>query len=110
MKRMVLALTGIALTASAMPAIAKDKVFVCTRWVDGVCTSTHRVHGAVPGYKVGYVFGPSYSYTTYADIPQPVVTHYSLDANDRYVYTDGYIYQVDPSSYAVTRVIDVEAP
>ena len=110
MKNALLALTGIALATTAVPAVAMDKAFVCTKWVDGLCTSTHRVHGTPPGYKVGYVFGPSYGYTTYSDIPQPVVSHYSLDADERYVYSDGYVYVVDPSSYAVTRVIDVVAP
>ena len=110
MKRAILALAGAALVVSAAPTIAKDKVFVCTKWEGGLCTSTHRVRGAAPGYKVGYVFGPSYSYTAVTDIPAPVVTQYKLAPDERYVYDDGYVYVVDPSSYAVTRVIDVVAP
>jgi hypothetical protein len=35
-----------------------------------------------------------------------VVTYYHLGTNERYVYSDGYIYVVDPSTYAITRVID----
>jgi hypothetical protein len=68
----------------------------------------HRVKGTPP-YKVGYVFGPNYSYTTMSDIPQPVVTYYKLGSNDRYVFNDGYVYVVDPTTYAVTRVIDTYA-
>jgi hypothetical protein len=111
MKKAFLALTGVAVAMSAAPTFAKDpKTFVCTKWENGVCTSTHRVRGTPPGYKVGYVFGPDYSYTTYANIPQQVVTHYKLDPAGRYVYTDGYVYVVDPATYAVSRVIDVMAP
>jgi hypothetical protein len=35
-----------------------------------------------------------------------VVTYYHLGTNERYVYSDGYIYVIDPTTYAVTRVID----
>ena len=34
--------------------------------------------------------------------------YYHLDPNDRYVYSNGYIYVVDPTTYAVTRVIDTD--
>jgi hypothetical protein len=109
MRTILLALSGaaVALTA-AIPADAKPKMYTCTKWRDGVCVSTHRVRGDAP-YKVGYVFGPSYSYTTLSDIPAPVVTYYKLDSNGRYVYSDGYVYVVDPTTYAVTRVLDVIA-
>ena len=36
----------------------------------------------------------------------PCVSRYHLSPNNRYVYTNGYIYQVDPTTYAVQRVID----
>lgn len=99
-----------ALSAAAVPfatsAIASPPVTgeVCTKYEHGVCTSTHKVRGS-PGYKVGYVFGPNYTYTSVSDLPQPMVVQYKLNPNERYVYSDGYIYVVDPSSYAVTRVI-----
>ena len=110
MRKTLLMLSGVAmaLTATA-PAVAKDKVYTCTKWRNGVCVSTHRVRGVAP-YKVGYVFGPDYSYTTYSDIPKPVVTYYKLDSNGRYVYSNGYVYVVDPTTYAVTRVLDVIRP
>jgi hypothetical protein len=106
MRTFVLALSAaaIALTAGG-PASAKT--YVCVKWDNGVCVSMHRVKGEQPApYAVGYVFGPKYSYTAVSDIPQPVVTYYKLGSTDRYVYSNGYLYEVDPSSYAVTKVID----
>ena len=106
MRKILLVLSGAAVALAVTPAAdAKTKTYVCTKWKDGVCVSTHRVKGTAP-YKVGYVFGPGYSYTTYTTLPQPVTTYYKLDSNGRYVYTDGYVYVVDPTTYAVTRVID----
>jgi hypothetical protein len=98
-----LAMTGAALTLSSAPASAKT--YVCTKWDSGVCVSQHRVKGRPP-YAVGYVFGPNYAYTTVNDIPQPVVSYYKLGTDKRYVYSDGYLYEVDPTTYAVTQVID----
>ncbi len=105
MRRVFLALSGAALALTFAPAGAKDKTYVCTRWHDGVCVTTHRVKGTAP-YAVGYAFGRTYAYTPYSDLPPPVVTYYHLDSNGRYVYTNGYVYVVDPTTYAVTRVID----
>ena len=59
-----------------------------------------------PARAVGYVYGPNYTYTALTDIPQPVVTYYKLGSNMRYVYDDGYLYEVDPTTYAITKVID----
>ena len=106
MRKILFALSGVAMLAVAAPTGAKEpKVYTCTKYKDGVCVSTHRVRGVAP-YKVGYVFGPSYSYSTYSTIPQEVVTYNKLDPSGRYVYTDGYVYVVDPATYAVTRVIN----
>ena len=105
MRRIILALSGAALALTFAPANAKDKTYVCTKWNNGVCVSTHRVKGTPP-YKVGYVFGQTYAYTPYSDVPQPVVTYYKLGTNERYVYSNGYVYVVDPATWAVTRVID----
>lgn len=106
MRKILLTLAGAAVALTAAPVEAKVKTYVCTKWHDGVCVSTHRVKGVAP-YKVGYVFGPNYTYTTVSDIPQPVVSYYKLDPSGRYVYSNGYVYVVDPTSYAVTRVIDI---
>lgn len=103
MRKVLLALTGAAIALT--PAATQAKTYVCTKWKDGVCLSTHRVKGHAP-YQVGYVFGPSYSYTTLSDIPQPVVTYYKLNSDQRYVYSNGYLYEVDPTTYAITKVID----
>jgi hypothetical protein len=105
MRKVVFAIStaAVALVVTAGPAPAKT--YVCTKWDSGVCVSTHRVKGTPP-YAVGYVFGPNYSYTTVSDIPQPVATYYKLGSDKRYVYADGYLYEVDPTTYAVTQVID----
>lgn len=57
-------------------------------------------------WATGYRFGPRYSYTAYDSLPQPYVTRYHLSPRYRYVYTDGYIYQVDPTTYAITRILN----
>jgi hypothetical protein len=103
MRNVILAFSAAAIAVTAAPASAKT--YVCTKWSDGVCVSTHRVKGTPP-YKVGYVYGPNYSYTTLTDIPQPVVSYYHLDSSGRYVYNDGYLYFVDPTTGAVTKVVD----
>jgi hypothetical protein len=103
MRTLLLAFSSAALILSSAPSTAKT--YVCTKWDNGICVSTHRVKGTPP-YATGYVFGPSYSYTTLSDIPQPVVTYYKLCSDMRYVYNDGYLYEVDPTTYAVTKVID----
>lgn len=103
MKTALLILSGAAFVASAAPVSAKT--YVCTKWHDGICVSAHRVKGKAP-YDVGYVFGPKYSYTTVTGLPRPVVTYYKLGTDSRYVYDNGYLYYVDPTTYAVTKVID----
>jgi hypothetical protein len=108
MRKVLLALSGaaVALTAAAAAADPPVTGHTCTKYKDGVCVETHKVRGN-PGYKVGYVFGPTYSYTPVASLPQPIVTQYSLSPDYRYVYNEGYIYVVDPNTYAVIRVIAV---
>ena len=105
MKKILLALSGAAIAAATTIPAAQAKTYVCTKWRDGICVSTHRVKGTPP-YKVGYAFGQTYAYTPYGTLPQPVVTYYKLNDSDRYVYSNGYVYVVDPTTYAVTRVID----
>lgn len=104
MRKLLLALSGVAVALAVTPADAKT--YVCTKWRDGICVSTHRVKGTPP-YDVGYVFGPTYSYSAFTTLPAPLVSYYHLDPNGRYVYSNGYIYVVDPATYAVTRVIDM---
>jgi hypothetical protein len=106
MKTALLTFMGAAVALTVAPAPLQAKTYVCTKWRSGVCVSTHRVKGVAP-YKVGYVFGPTYDYTTYSTLPAPLVSHYHLDSDGRYVYSNGYVYVVDPTTYAVTRVIDM---
>jgi len=105
MRKILLTLSGAAMAfavAPVAPASAeKVKTYVCTEWRGDVCTDTKRVK-----YKVGHVFGPTFGYTAIGDLPAPLVTRYELGPNYRYVYRDGYIFVIDPVTYAVTRVID----
>jgi hypothetical protein len=103
MKTALLVLSGAALALSANPVSAKT--YVCTKWNDGICVSAHRVKGTPP-YAVGYKFGPGYSYTTVGTLPGPLVSYYKLGPDSRYVYSNGYLYYVDPTTYAVTKVVD----
>ena len=105
MRKSLIVLPIAAVALYAAPASAKT--YVCVKWDNGVCVSMHRVKGEQPApYAAGYVFGPSYSYTTVTDLPQPVVTYYKLGSDMRYVYINGYLYEVDPTTHAVTKVID----
>lgn len=93
---------GIAAAAivSSAPADARHAhMYACTKYRHGHCVAVHR-------YKVGYVFGPRYRYTAYSALPQPYVTRYRLTPHYRYVYTNGYIYVIDPATYAVVRVLN----
>jgi DNA-binding beta-propeller fold protein YncE len=113
MTRLILALGAAAAVLSAAPADAKkhySNYIECSKVVNGACVKWHRLtRGAAAraAYNTGYVFGPTYAYTPFAVLPHDYVVHYSLDPNGRYVYSNGYIYVVDPATYAVTRVIDV---
>jgi hypothetical protein len=51
------------------------------------------------------VFGPTYTYTDVSSIPQTIVNEYGVTPSGRYIYSNGYLYEIDPSSYAVKRVI-----
>ena len=64
----------------------------------------HRAHKAK--WNKGYRFGRNYRYTSYNALPRTYVRQYNLSPRYRYVYQDGYIYQVDPTSYAVTRILE----
>ncbi len=86
MSKTILAVAAAAVAFAATPALARDHVTV---------------------YRVGYAFGPSYTYTEYNALPQPIVTRYHLRDNYRYVNENGYVYVVSPKSYRVVRVIHV---
>lgn len=87
MFKTLLAVGAAAVAITATPAIARHH------------------HDRITTYRVGYAFGPTYSYTDYATLPQPIVTRYHLRNNFRYVNENGYVYVVNPRTYRVVRVI-----
>jgi Ni/Co efflux regulator RcnB len=68
--------------------------------------SHHGRHSHHAQWSQGYRFGPGYSYTSYNSLPRAYARNHRLSSRYRYVYNDGYIYQVDPTTYAVRRVLD----
>jgi hypothetical protein len=108
--RKLFAIAALTVAATAVPAQAREysDVVRCVKVVDGRCNKWDRLtveQAAKAQWKMGYVFGPSYSYTAVNTIPQNYVSEYGLDPNGRYVYQDGYLYVVDPSTYAVNKII-----
>jgi hypothetical protein len=113
----LLALAGAAVVMTAVPAEARHharhaKAMVCTKYRHGRCVAAHGMamrpamvrHGT--RYRTGYVFGPNYGYTAYSALPQPYVTRYHLSPDYRYVYSGNTIYVVDPTTYAITRILN----
>src|SRR5579885_2126645 len=111
MSKIVLALvgTGLALSGASVDARDYSNTIACSGWRNGQCVAWNRLtRDQAAKVGVGTVFGPNYTY--YSDIkalPPSVVTQYNLTPENRYVATDGYVYVVDPHSYAVTKVITV---
>jgi hypothetical protein len=109
MRKTIFALAGAAVALSALPAGARtySNTIACSGWRNGECVAWNRLTAKqARDIKVGYVFGPNYSY--YADVntlPQTVVTQYHLAPTNKYVSADGYVFVVDPNTYAVTQVI-----
>ena len=57
-------------------------------------------------YNVGQRYDRSHGYRwTYAQIPTHLRSRYSFDRDDRYYYRNGYLYQVDPRTMLVERVV-----
>jgi hypothetical protein len=119
MTKVLLALGAAAVALGATPAMAdrhndngyRHYARACAKWRHGHCvrwdTHGYRVSSARHAmWRTGYRFGPRYSYTSYSAIPRVYVQRYDLNPRYRYVYRDNYIYQVDPTTYAVTRIID----
>ena len=112
MTKIFLALGAAAVAMSAVPAEAKHYTnhVRCSKWRHHRCVAWHRMtrmQARRAGYRVGYRFAPTYAYTDYSALPQPVVTRYHLRDNWRYVNQNGRIYVVSPTTYRVTRVIRV---
>ena len=102
-----IALTGISTSADAQ---YRHHGRDCARWRHGQCVRWMN-HGYMVStamhnrYRVGYRFGPDYSYTEYSAIPHTYVTRYHLSPDNRYVYTNNQVYVVDPTTYAITRIL-----
>ena len=57
-------------------------------------------------YQVGQRWNTNYGQSwTYNQIPNAWRDRYDLDANDRYYYRDGYLYQVDARTRLVEQVL-----
>jgi hypothetical protein len=112
MTKVLLTLGAAAVALSAVPAAAQHytRHTACDQWRHGRCVSWHRMtrrEARAAGYRVGYDFGPNYSYVDIGSLPQPVVTRYHLRPTFRYVNENGYVYVVNPNTYRVVRVISV---
>jgi hypothetical protein len=110
MTKAFLALGAAAVAFTAVPAEARHytNVTKCVKYRHGRCVAWKRLTRAQArraGYRVGYNFGPNYSYTELSALPQPIVTRYNLRPTFRYVNRDGYVYVVSPNTYRVVRVI-----
>lgn len=109
MMKALLACAALTATLSALPADARQysNTIACSGWRNGQCVAWNRLtRKQEREVAVGTVFGPDYSYyAPFSSIPEPVVTQYHLSPDYRYVTADGYVYVVDPHSYAVTQVI-----
>ncbi|WP_308517733.1 hypothetical protein [Sphingomonas flavescens] len=113
--KFVIATAAAAIAVAATPASARtySDVVRCVKVADGKCTKWDRLtteQAMKAQWKTGYVFGPTYTYTDFSTIPQNFVTEYGLDPSGRYVYQNGYIYVVDPTTYAVSKVIYTTNP
>ena len=97
------ALSGV-VSATTADARNRHNARMCTKWRNHHCVSYG--HGRHAQWSTGYRFGPRYGYTSYRTLPRVYVQRYDLSPNYRYVYRDNYIYQVDPRTYAITRIID----
>jgi hypothetical protein len=103
--KMLIGLAAVAaMGVSAAPAAAQHRGDQ-RNWNNDNQRGHHGNQGRRQRWSSGYRFGPSYSYTSYNSLPQTYVSRYHLSRRNRYVYNDGYIYEVDPTTYAVTRVI-----
>jgi hypothetical protein len=121
----LLALAAAAVAVTAAPADAKhwnkhNSRVVCAQWRHGQCV-TARNYGLNRAqfmhqrnqarrqarlFAMGQRVPRSYGYwTPYAQIPRNYVTQYDLNPNYRYINRGGYIYVVDPQTYAVQRII-----
>lgn len=111
MRNILLTGAGAAIIAAgfaAAPADAQRRYVttkVCTKWRGNHCAKSRNVRHHAARYRVGHRLGPRYAYTSYRALPRTYVVRYDLNPRYRYVYSDGYIYVVDPRTYAIERII-----
>ena len=108
MIKIMLAAGVAAVALTATPSDARKhytNMTTCAKWRHGQCVKWKRLTRR-QAYRMGYVFGPRYGYTSYNALPRTYVTRYHLAPRYRYVYQNGYIYQVDPTTYAVMRILN----
>lgn len=109
MTKTILILGAAAATFAGAMADARQysNTIACSGWRDGQCVAWNRLtKDQAAKVTVGTVFGPNYTYySPFSSIPQTVVTQYHLSPDYRYVSADGYVYVVDPHTYAVTQII-----
>ena len=96
------------LTIAAVSALALSAPAVAQRHDQHRGHNSSRMHRAShqQRFQVGHRFGPRYSYTSYSALPRTYVTRYSLSPRYRYVYNDGYIYVINPATWAVMRILN----
>ena len=108
MIKIMLAAGVAAVALTATPSDARKhytNITTCAKWRHGQCVKWKRLTRR-QAYRMGYVFGPRYGYTSYNALPRTYVTRYHLAPRYRYVYQNGYIYQVNPTTYAVMRILN----
>jgi hypothetical protein len=120
----LLALAAAAVVVTAAPADAKqynkhNSRVACAKWRHGQCVARSyglnraaQVHQRNFARQQARLFATgqrvprNYGYwTPYNQIPQTYVSQYDLNPNYRYINRGGYIYVVDPQTYAVRRII-----
>jgi hypothetical protein len=107
----VSAAAAVALSAAPADARPNKNKEVCTQWRHGQCVASHKVSQKAARrqarlFAMGQRVPRSYGYwTPYSQIPRTYVSQYDLNPNYRYINRGGYIYVVDPQTYAVQRVI-----
>ena len=112
----ILILAGVAALASTAPAIAKPKHanHQGNHASMGHCPPglAKKHNGCLPPgqakklYNAGQRLPYGYnSYTPYNQIPYDLRNRYDLDNDDRYIYRDDYLYQVDPTTRIVQQVL-----
>ena len=113
----LLLLAGAAVLASTSPALAKpDKghgnhnAYGSGRCPPGLAKKNN---GCLPPGQAKKLFNQGqrvpngYSgYTPYGSIPYDLRRQYDLNDNYRYIYRDDYIYQVDPATLVVQRILN----